>query len=115
MHERLKYFGLRIWLVLCLSLVLMQTLGLAHRVVHAKVGVTAAVHASEVGSSLWGEHSQTSDCQQFDQSCGDALQHTITIAGVLPWWPEWPTSAQPVRLTAFERLYAARAPPVSLL
>ena len=115
MHERLKCFGLRAWLVLCLSLVLMQTLGVAHRVVHAKLAATTAVHASEVGSSLWGEHNQASDCQQFDQSCGDALQHTITIAGVLPWWPEWPTSTRPVHLTAFERLYAARAPPVSLL
>ena len=115
MHERLKHFGLRAWLVLCLSLVLMQTLGLAHRVVHAKVGAAAVAHASEVGSSLWGEHNQASDCQQFDQSCGDALQHTIAITGVLPMWPVWPISAWPVRLTAFERLYAARAPPVSLL
>ena len=35
MTEGVKRFGLRLWLALCLTLVLMQTLGLAHRVVHA--------------------------------------------------------------------------------
>ena len=115
MRDALKLLRMRTWLVLCLSLVLMQTLGLAHRVVHAKVGWTTAVaHASEVSDGLWGEHHQTSDCQQFDQSCGDALQHTVALMAALPVLPVWQASAWSACLTTFKRLYAARAPPVFL-
>ena len=91
----------------------MQTLGLAHRVVHAKLGVVTA-HVNEGHAGLWSEHTQSSDCQLFDQSCGDVLQSSHGLCTVEAWWPVWHATPGWGRHSAYERFHAARGPPVEL-
>ena len=112
--------------VLLTALVLVQTVGVLHRVAHAHGTHSAAMAepATSVASSqdlmaglqrLWGDHSNAVDCQLFDQSCADAL-HTP----VLVWMPvmplhSWLAATLRERFALFERFYAARGPPAVLL
>ena len=126
MTEGVKRFGLRLWLALCLTLVLMQTLGLAHRVVHANaahgVAVTAETavatfsqDAVTVMQRLWGDHSHTADCQLFDQCCSDVLHTMATLAVPMLPAPSWLAATAYERFGLSERFYAARGPPAVLL
>ena len=112
-------------LVLLTALVLVQTLGVLHRVAHAH-GTHSAVTAepaTSVASSqdlmaglqrLWGDHSHAVDCQLFDQSCPDALQ--TPVLRVMPLMPafSWLAATLHERFALFERFYAARGPPAVL-
>lgn len=121
--------SLRTWrhvlLALLTALVLVQTLGVLHRVAHAHNAHPAAVSdaATSVASNpgmftslqqLWGVHSNAVDCQLFDQSCPDALH---APAGwqmpVLPA-PCWLATTLQERFALSERFYAARGPPAVL-
>lgn len=113
-------------LVLLTALVLVQTLGVLHRVAHAH-GTHSAVTAepaTSIASSqdlmaglqrLWGDHSHAVDCQLFDQNCPDAL-HTPAwvLMPVMPAY-SWLTATLRERFALFERFYAARGPPAVLL
>ena len=106
----------RMVLALLAALVLLQTLGVMHRVVHAPQSRGAPVHlaadTSDVWAAIWGEHSSSADCQLFDQSCPD-----IGHLPVVPWQLA-PVIAVEVsdalyqRLTQRAHFYATRGPPV---
>jgi hypothetical protein len=116
----------RMALVLLTALVLVQTLGVMHRVAHAhgSHSALATEHATLVATSqdlmaglqrLWGDHSHAVDCQLFDQSCPDAL-HTPAFV-LMPVMPAltWLAATLHERFALFERFYAARGPPAVLL
>ena len=106
----------RVVLVLLTALVLLQTLGVMHRVAHAQQSTGASMHVaadtSGVLAVIWGDHRNSAECQLFDQSCPD-MWHMPTMALVLP--PHvalWLTAVLDERLAPFERFYATRGPPV---
>jgi hypothetical protein len=112
--------SLRSWrralLVLLAAWVLVQTVGVMHRVAHAKSSAGATVHVasdtSGVLSAIWGEHSNSTECHLFDQSCPDLLHvPTLVLLPVLPV-AHGTTAVLPARLGWGERFYAARGPPV---
>lgn len=116
----------RVVLVLLTALVLVQTVGVLHRVVHAHGAhsALAAEPATVVSSGqdlmaglqrLWGDHSHAVDCQLFDQNCPDAL-HTpaLVFMPVLPTH-SWLAATLRERFALFERFYATRGPPAVLL
>lgn len=107
--------------VLVLALLWGQTLGQLHRVVHAPQTVHAASDllpleaATGDGSmwqGLWGEHANLADCQLFDQTCPDALQHAVWAMPVLHGVMDGVKALFYSRFALFERFFAARAPPV---
>lgn len=108
----------RLLSLLVLALLLAQSIGMMHRVVHANIGEpicsikrTEAAHPLH---ALWGEHSHASDCRVFDQHSPDLLNHVV-LQLILPM--AMPMHGQLVlsaRALLFERFYAAQAPPVSL-
>ena len=115
----------RMVLALLTALVLVQTLGVLHRVVHAHSthGVTVADGATDVPAThgpmdhlqrLWGDHSNAVDCQLFDQNCPDALHTPAWV--LMPAMPAlgWLAAALHERFALFERFYAARGPPAVL-
>jgi hypothetical protein len=106
----------RALLVLLAAWVLLQTVGVMHRVVHAHPSTVAALHvtsdSSSVLSTIWGEHSNSTDCRLFDQSCPDLLHvSTLVLLPVLPV-AHGTAPVLPERLGWGERFYAARGPPV---
>ena len=115
----------RLVLVLLTALVLVQTLGVLHRVAHAHGahGVAMAEDQTALAAThgpidhlqrLWGEHSNAVDCQLFDHNCPDAL-HTPAVV-LMPAMPalRWLTATLQERFALFERFYAARGPPAVL-
>jgi hypothetical protein len=122
--------SLRTWrhilLALLTALVLVQTLGVLHRVAHAHnahpevvsdVNKAAALKPGMFTSlqRLWGGHSNAVDCQLFDQSCPDALHtHVLLVMPVMPAI-SWLAATLHERFALFERFYAARGPPAVLL
>lgn len=113
-------------LLLLTALVLVQTVGVLHRVAHAHGthGAVAVEPAAAVASGqdlmaglqrLWGDHSNAVDCQLFDQNCPDAL-HTpvLLVMSVMPAH-SWLAASLHERFALFERFYAARGPPAGLL
>lgn len=110
-------------LVLMTALVLMQTVGVLHRVAHAhnpqsmSVGENFAPPHSILNTfqALWGEHSSTVDCQLFDQSCPDALNATAELPMPVLNPPCATAAAFLERFALFERFYAARGPPLTLI
>ena len=116
----------RALLLLLTALVLVQTLGVLHRVAHAH-GTHSAVTAepaTSIASSqdlmaglqrLWGDHSHAVDCQLFDQNCPDALHTPAWV--LMPILPahSWLAATLRERFALFERFYAARGPPAVLL
>ena len=112
MTKRMRHVLL--WLLT--AMVLAQTVGLLHRVVHAKRDGEAVASASGHATAsslwaLWGEHSNASDCQQFDQSCPDLLLHTAWALPVQTLPALWLVVLLRERFALFERFYAARGPP----
>lgn len=124
--------SLRTWryvlLALLTAFVLVQTLGVLHRVAHAHNAHPAAVSVFGVETAaasnpgmftslqrLWGGHSNAVDCQLFDQNCPDAL-HTphLVLMPVIPAHG-WLAATLHERFALFERFYAARGPPAVLL
>ena len=116
----------RMALVLLTALVLVQTLGVLHRVAPAHGTHSAA--ASEPAAMatvsqdlmtglqrLWGDHNNAVDCQLFDQNCPDALYTPAFV--MMPVLPahSWLAATLHERFALFERFYAARGPPAALL
>lgn len=116
----------RVLLALLTTLVVVQSVGVLHRVAHAhptsNVGSAQAqvMHdaLSHTGATLlgrlWGEHSSLADCQLFDQTCPDLL-----LTPVLAWMPLLPApigmaAVLQERFALFARFYAARGPPSAL-
>ena len=117
-------------LVLALLVLLAQSLGLAHRFVHATSLGTGHAQAMAEGSQaeaavppaatpapwswVFGEHKTTADCQLYDQLCHDALG--LAWSGVLAFavpkaWLRWRLRE---RCGLHARLFSARAPPAVL-
>jgi hypothetical protein len=115
----------RLVLVLLTALVLVQTLGVLHRIAHAHSphGVTVAEDQKILPAThgpmdhlqrLWGDHSNAVDCQLFDQNCPDALHPPAWVS--MPAMPalSWLAATLHERFALFERFYAARGPPAVL-
>jgi hypothetical protein len=125
----LRLRGLRRALLLLLTaLVLVHTLGVLHRVVHAHGPISSNCSMSGPSLSqsvagvtdeslvldlqrLWGEHSNSAECQLFDQTCPDAW-HTSALL-LMPALPaaRWMAASLQERFALAERFYAARGPP----
>jgi hypothetical protein len=116
----------RLALVLLTALLLVQTLGVLHRVAHthgihstvATQGETADASGQDLMAGLqrlWGDHSHAVDCQLFDQSCPDALHTPAWV--LMPVMPAYSWLAVTLHecFALFERFYAARGPPAVLL
>lgn len=109
----------RMVLVLLTALVLVQTLGVLHRVVHAH-NAPSVVTPSPYGSisplqRLWGEHSNAVDCQLFDQSCPDVWHVPLLLVMTTMPATGWLAATLRERFALVERFYAARGPPAVLL
>jgi hypothetical protein len=108
----------RALLVLLTALVLVQTVGVLHRVAHASSNAHAlaaeasgAAELSHPWSRLWADHSSLADCQLFDQACPDLLL-SAGLSAVAPSAVHvWQALALHARVALFERFYAARGPP----
>lgn len=105
-------------LAMVLALVLVQSLGALHRLLHVGHGVHSQATSWEEKNSfaaLWAEHGNASDCQSFDQAAPDVLQSAILATLVMP-----PPNLRLVmvlqdRFASPERFFAARGPPVALI
>lgn len=105
-------------LALLTALLWVQTVGLLHRVAHAQQSTMVSKHLTSRTSgplaALWGEHGNSAECQLFDQACPDLLEINVWIA-IPPLVLLMLGEAVLVeRFALFERLYAARGPPVTL-
>jgi hypothetical protein len=116
----------RLALVLLTALVLVQTIGVMHRVVHADGShialatepATSVVTSQDLMAGLqrlWGDHSHAVDCQLFDQNCPDALHTPVWVFVPEQHAHSWLAATLRERFALFERFYAARGPPVVLL
>jgi hypothetical protein len=120
-HElrRLK----RVLLVLLTALIMVQTVGVLHRVAHAQQSAGVLSHAAPVVlkddasllAAIWGDHSNSAECQLFDQTCPDLLHVPVWALPAVSTVPSWGTPALSERFALFERFYAARGPPANLL
>jgi hypothetical protein len=114
-----------LWLTV---LVLVQTVGVLHRIAHPIGKAHAMLAVSSVDaltthdvapssetahawSRLWGDHSSLADCQLFDQACPDGLHHTLFNALTLTVAHLWQVATAQAYFSLFERFYAARGPP----
>lgn len=114
----------RMLLLLLTALILVQTLGVLHRVAHAHSPHATTTYVDTTPNTLpgdlspgllkrlWGEHSSWVECQLFDQTCPDLLHATPVMDSVLPASPVWAQVVLQERFALFERFYAARGPPV---
>lgn len=104
--------------VLLMALLLVQTVGVLHRVAHAKQSAGVSTHqaacSSGLLSAIWGEHSNSADCQLFDQACPDLLELPVWTVLPAPALLIWREVLLLERFALFERLYAVRGPPVAL-
>ena len=126
MVNHMRYLTLRLslravrsaLLVLLTALVLMQTVGVLHRVAHAQhqAGVTSPqpTEAHSHLAAIWGEHGNSADCQLFDQTCPDLLHAPMLAMSVFAAVPVWLAATLRERFALFERFYAARGPPAAL-
>ena len=127
MFNHMRYLNLR-WslravhsalVVLLTALVLVQTVGVLHRVAHAQhqAGVIShqTTEAHSYLAAIWGEHGNSADCQLFDQTCPDLLHASLSAMPVFVAVPVWLAAALLERFALFERFYAARGPPAALL
>jgi hypothetical protein len=101
--------------VLFVVLLLAQTIGMMHRIAHASGSVehVASEKASFI-NSLWGDHSKSSDCHAFDQSCPDLFVIAHWQQSLTQSIPEWMVVDSNAAYSNFERFYSAQGPPVSL-
>ena len=107
----------RTLLLLLTALVLVQTIGVLHRVVHAKIGAqTVVVHPPSgtegLLSWMWGEHENSTDCQLFDQACPDLLHTPILTPPPSRPLEIWLVVTPIDGLIFLAQFYAARGPPV---
>ncbi len=110
-------------LALLTALILVQTVGVLHRVAHAQQSAGAASHAMpavaqdhvSLLAAIWGEHSNSAECQLFDQTCPDLLHAPVWALSVVAALPLWQAADLRERFALFERFYAARGPPAALL
>ena len=105
-------------LALLTTLLWVQTVGLLHRVAHAQQSTMVSKHLTSRTSgplaALWGEHGNSAECQLFDQACPDLLEINVWIA-IPPLVLLMLGEAVLIeRFALFDRLYAARGPPVTL-
>lgn len=109
----------RVLLALLTALMLVQTVGVLHRVAHAQQSSGVTTHAvgnsSSVLTSIWGEHSNSADCQLFDHACPDLLQVAVWVLPTNLPATTWVTALLQERFALFERFYAARGPPVAVI
>ncbi len=116
----------RAMVVLLSVLVLVQTVGVIHRVAHAhgSHSVLATEPATSVVTGqdlmaglqrLWGDHSNAVDCQLFDQNCPDALHTPVWVFVPEQHAHSWLAATLRERFALFERFYSARGPPAVLL
>ena len=107
-----------LWLLL-VTLLCVQTVGVLHRVAHAKQSKSVTAHAVShtTGSmaGIWGEHSNSAECQLFDQTCPDLLQLPVWALPTSLPLTLWTDAARQERFALVERFYAARGPPAALL
>ena len=113
----------RLLLVLLTALILVQTVGVLHRVAHAQQSAGVASHAMTAAvkddvsllAAIWGDHSNSAECQLFDQTCPDLLHAPVWALPVVAALPVWQAAELRERFALFERFYAARGPPAALL
>jgi hypothetical protein len=113
----------RAMLVLLTALIMVQTVGILHRVAHAQQSAGVFSHAAPAVvkddvsqlAVIWGDHSNSAECQLFDQTCPDLLQAPVWALSVVSAVPTWVAAALRERFALFERFYAARGPPAALL
>ncbi len=109
--------------MLLTALLLVQTVGVLHRVAHAQQSVGVVSDAALVAvkgdlnlfAAIWGDHSNSAECQLFDQTCPDMLHAPAWNLSTASVNPMWTTSLLLERFALFERFYAARGPPADLL
>jgi hypothetical protein len=113
----------RAMLVLLMALIMVQTVGILHRVAHAQQSAGVFSHAAPAVvkddvsqlAAIWGDHSNSAECQLFDQTCPDLLHAAVWALSVVSAVPTWVAAALCERFALFERFYAARGPPAALL
>ena len=113
----------RLLSVLLAALILVQTVGLMHRVAHAQQSAGAFSHAApavltddaSLLAAIWGDHSNSAECQLFDQSCPDLHNVPIWALSAVSAVPTSGAAFLSERFALFERFYAARGPPAVLL
>ena len=113
----------RVMLVLLTALIMVQTVGMLHRVAHAQQSAGVFSHAApavvkddvSLLAAIWGDHSNSAECQLFDQTCPDLLHAPVWALPVVSVMPIWMAALLLERFALFERFYAARGPPATLL
>ena len=109
----------RVLLALLMALMCVQTVGVLHRVAHAQQSAGISAHAntdtSDVLAVIWGDHSNSAECQLFDQACPDLLPACVWTLPTALLAATWVTAVLQERFALFERFYAARGPPVVLI
>jgi len=113
----------RVMLVLLTALIMLQTVGVLHRVAHAQQSAGVFSHAAPAVvkddvsqlAAIWGDHSNSAECQLFDQTCPDLLQAPVWALPAVSVMPIWMAALLLERFALFERFYAARGPPAALL
>jgi hypothetical protein len=113
----------RVMLVLLTALIMLQTVGVLHRVAHAQQSAGVFSHAApavvkddvSLLAAIWGEHSNSAECQLFDQTCPDLLHVPVWALHAVSVMPIWTEALLLERFALFERFYAARGPPATLL
>jgi drug/metabolite transporter superfamily protein YnfA len=112
----------RALMLLLTALVLVQTVGVLHRVVHAQQSAGVFSHAAPAGvaddasllAAIWGGHSNSAECQLFDQTCPDLLHVPVWALPAVVIVPIWRAASLREHFALFERFYAARGPPAVL-
>ena len=113
----------RVMLVLLTALIMVQTVGMLHRVAHAQQSAGVFSHAApavvkddvSLLAAIWGDHSNSAECQLFDQTCPDLLHAPVWALPAVSVMPIWMAALLLERFALFERFYAARGPPAALL
>lgn len=104
--------------MLLVVVLLAQTMGVMHRIAHSKQIEGASTHLGRDGASplysLWGDHSNASDCRVFDQNCPDLLVFSNWQLSLAQSLPAWIVAVCHARFSLFERFYSAQGPPAAL-
>jgi hypothetical protein len=112
----------RLLSVLLTALILVQTVGVLHRVAHAQQSTGVFLHTAPVVvqddvsllAAIWGDHSNSAECQLFDQTCPDLFYSPVSALPAITALPAWQAAVLRERFALFERFYAARGPPAAL-
>ncbi len=105
-------------LALLTTLVLLQTIGMVHRVVHPNPNLVTPAQAVEqkvdVLAAIWCDHQNPGLCQLIDHASADVLVTSTMASVALPALHIWYALSLHERFALFERFYAARGPPAVL-